>query len=90
MYIHIGGDVSLLKKNIVGIFDMDNTTVSKWTRQFLTLGEADGNVITVSDELPRTFVVTKDVKTKENKIYISPISATTLQKRAEEYGLGEW
>lgn len=87
MYIHIGGDVSLLKKNIIGFFDMDNTTVSKITRQFLQNGEVNGRVVNVSDELPRSFVVEK--KGEETKIYISPISSATLQKRAEEDGIGE-
>ncbi len=88
MYIHIGGDISLLKKNIIAICDMDNTTISKWTRQFLQYAEADGNVINVSDELPRTFIVA-DCGNKNYKIYISPISSATLLKRSEEDGLGE-
>ena len=85
MYIHIGGDISLLKKNIVAVFDMDNTTVSKWTRQFLQLGEEDGKVVTVGDELPRSFIVADDGR--ETKIYISPISSATLLKRADEDGI---
>ena len=89
MYIHIGGDVSVLKKSIIGIFDMDNTTISKWTRQFLKYSEEKENVVNVSDELPRTFIVTENERDKKIKVYISPISASTLQKRAEEYGLGE-
>ena len=89
MYIHIGGDVSVLKKSIIGIFDMDNTTVSKWTRQFLKYSEEKESVVTVSDELPRTFILTENGRDKKIKVYISPISASTLQKRAEEYGLGE-
>ncbi len=89
MYIHIGGDISLLKKNIIAIFDMDNTTVSKWTRQFLQYAEEDGMVVNVSDELPRTFIVADNGKNSSSKVYISPISAATLLKRAEEDGLGE-
>lgn len=87
MYIHIGGDVSLLKKNIIAFFDMDNTTVSKHTRQFLKNGEVNGLVVNVSDELPRSFIIAKSGS--DTKIYISPISSATLQKRAEEDGIGE-
>ena len=89
MYIHIGGDVSLLKKNIIGIFDMDNTTVSKWTRQFLQCAEEEGAVINVSDELPRTYIVADNGRKTSYKVYISPISSSTLLKRADEDGLGE-
>lgn len=87
MYIHIGGDISLLKKNIIAIFDMDNTTTSKWTRQFLQYAEEDGMVVNVSDELPRTFVVADNGMKTSSKVYISPISAATLLKRAEEDGM---
>ena len=83
MYIHIGGDVSLLKKNIIAIFDMDNTTVSKWTRQYLQYAEDKGEVINVSDEIPRTFIITEE-KSNIKKVYLSPVSAATLLKRAEE------
>ena len=83
MYIHIGGDVSLLKKNIIAIFDMDNTTVSKWSRQYLKYAEDKGQVINISDEIPRSFIVA-DTGQKETLIYLSPISAVTLLKRAEE------
>ncbi len=83
MYIHIGGDVSLLKKNIIAIFDMDNTTVSKWTRQYLQYAEDKGEVINVSEEIPRTFIITEE-KSNIKKVYLSPVSAATLLKRAEE------
>ena len=85
MYIQIGGDISLLKKHIVAVFDMDNTTVSKWTRQFLQFGEEDGKVVNVGDELPRSFILADDGK--ETKIYISPISSATILKRADEDGI---
>lgn len=88
MYIHIGGDVSLLKKNIIAVFDMDNTTVSKHTRQFLQNGEINGRVVNVSDELPRSFIIASAPDGGE-KIYISPISSATILKRADEDGIGE-
>ncbi len=87
MYIHIGGDVSLLKKNIIAIFDMDNTTTSKWTRQFLQLSEDDGAVINVSDEIPRTFVIADNGSKTNAIVYLSPVSSATLLKRAEETGI---
>ncbi len=86
MFIHIGGDISLLKKNIIAICDMDNTTISKWTRQFLQFAEEDGRVVNVSDELPRTFIVADNGRKTSSTVYISPISAATLLKRSEESG----
>ncbi|MBE6729240.1 MAG: DUF370 domain-containing protein [Ruminococcaceae bacterium] len=82
MYIHLGQDTVVKKSDIIGIFDMDNTTVSKRTRDFLNKAEKKGRVVNVSFELPKSFVVCK--KEKENFIiYISQLSSATLLKRCE-------
>ena len=69
----------VLDSQILGIFDIDNTTVMKSTRYYLTLAEKTHRVINVSYELPKSFVVTQE--NGEIKIYISPISPQTLLKR---------
>ncbi len=81
MYLHIGQDTVVPQREIVGIFDMDNTTVSKHTRQFLTAAQKAGRVVTVSPDLPKSFVVCVDKAQKET-VYISQISAATLKGRA--------
>jgi len=68
-----------MKKNIVGIFDMDTTTVSKHTRNYLTLAEKSGRVVNVSYELPKSFVVS--VENGNVVVYISQLSSQTLLKR---------
>ena len=35
MYLNIGGDFSVRSESVVGVFDLDNTSCSKWTRKFL-------------------------------------------------------
>ena len=45
MYLYIGNDIVINSKNIVGIFDADNTTISKDTRKFLNLSEKNGQII---------------------------------------------
>ncbi|MBR6533891.1 MAG: DUF370 domain-containing protein [Clostridia bacterium] len=79
MYIHLGGEYVVAQNQIIGIFDLENTTVSKKTREFLNLSEKRNEVINVSYELPKSFVVTS--KNKKTKVYISQISPTTLNKR---------
>ena len=79
MYLHLGEKVMVLDSQILGIFDIDNTTVMKSTRYYLTLAEKTHRVINVSYELPKSFVVTQEKG--EIKIYISPISPQTLLKR---------
>jgi len=81
MYIHIGQNTMLLKKNIIGIFDLDNTSQSFLTRKFLSDAEKAGNVINVSDDIPKSFVVYQDGA--KQTVYLSQLNSTTLLKRNE-------
>lgn len=82
MYIHLGQETVIMSKDVVGIFDLETTTISKKTRDFLEKAEKNGEVETVSYELPKSFIVCSDKKRKQ-KIYISQISSSTLLKRSE-------
>ena len=82
MYLHLGQETVVIQDDIVGIFDLDNTTVSKATRDYLTRAEKEKRVTNVSFELPKTFILTNN-KNEGNKVYISQISSSTLLKRAE-------
>ena len=79
MYIHLGGDFVVAERDIIGIFDLENTTVSKHTRSFLNLSEKRKEVVYTSYELPKSFVLA--TKNNKNKVYISQISPVTLNKR---------
>ncbi len=81
MYIHIGQETVIKKSEIVGIFDLDNTTVMAKTRDFLSKAEKNGQVITVSYELPKSFIICE--KNGKKTVYITPISTSTLLKRNE-------
>lgn len=80
MYIHLGNNTMIKTEEIIGIFDLDNASVSKRTRDFLKKAEKEGIVITTSFELPKSFVVTENEK-KGKKIYLSQLSSGTLLKR---------
>ena len=80
MYIHLGNEMVVSEKDIVGIFDLETTTISKHTRKFLEIAEKQKQVINVSYELPKSFIVTS--KNQDKKVYISQISTITLQKRS--------
>lgn len=83
MYLHLGQSTVVTTKELIGIFDMDNTTIMKSTRDYLTKAEKSGEVINVSYELPKSFIVCTDKKNKSKKVYISQISPSTLLKRAK-------
>ena len=80
MYIHLGQETVVKEEEIIGIFDLDSTTISKHTRKYLNVAEKKGMVINVSYELPKSFIVCN--KNKKSKIYISQISSSTLLKRS--------
>lgn len=79
MYLHLGNETVIKTDDIVGIFDLDTSTVSKHTRDYLSLCEKNKEVLTVSYELPKSFILCDDGK--EQKIYICQLSSKTLQKR---------
>ena len=79
MYIGIGQDTVIKDKDILGIFDLDNTTVSKATREYINTASKNGECVTVSfEELPKSFIVTAD-KNGRN-VYISPFNTSTIFK----------
>ena len=79
MYLHLGNNVSVNGENIIGVFDFDNTTVSKRGRWFLPEAEKKGQVINASEDLPKSFVVVSE--NGKTTVYISSISTQTLLKR---------
>ena len=81
MYLHLGQDTVVNDKNIIGIFDLDGTTLSKHTKEFLKTVEEEGFVKNVSEDLPRSFIVCEI--DSRSVVYITNISSVTLQKRAE-------
>ena len=78
MYLHLGQNVVVPEAEIIGIFDLDNTTGSRITRKFLGEAEKAGRVVSISDDLPKSFVVCNDLE-----IYLSQLSSQTLMKRSE-------
>lgn len=90
MYLHLGQDVMVKKSAILGIFDLENSTVSPLTRQYLAAAEKNGRVVNVSMEMPKSFIVccegdTRSGQEKSCTVYISQISAATLRKRTKYY-----
>jgi len=79
MYLFLGGDVSVWENDVIGIFDMDNTTVAKSTREFLSRTQKEKKVINVTFDLPRSFCLTSE--NGKEKVYIAQLAPATLKKR---------
>ena len=81
MYISIGGDMAVRDRNIIGIFDLDGTTVSEKTVEYLEKTQNQGVLVSVTEDLPKSFLVTEEYGME--KVYLTQLSAATLEKRAE-------
>lgn len=83
MYLHLGQDVVVLSADVIGIFDIENATIRRATRDFLSTAQRAGRVAEVSGELPKSFVVCAGQgKNRKETVYLSQISSGTLRKRA--------
>ena len=78
MYLSIGNDMAVRTSSVIGIFDLDNTTVSKRGREFLSAAEKDGLVVPC-DDLPKSYILTAEYGL--SKVYLTSLSTATLEKR---------
>ncbi len=83
MYLSLGKDMAVRDKSIVGIFDMETTTVAKSTREFLNSAEGEGQVVP-SDDLPKAFVLTTEYGF--HRVHLSELNTATLEKRLLRLG----
>ena len=73
MYLHLGQDKVVSMDEIVGIFDLDTSTVSKATRDYLAKAEKDGCVTNVCTDLPKSFIVCIGRDQKTTRLYFTDI-----------------
>ncbi|RUS48777.1 extracellular matrix regulator RemB [Cohnella sp. AR92] len=76
MYIHLGGEKIIRTSRVVAIFDISIESSSKLSRQFVAQARKNRDVEVIGEEDPKSIVVT------EERVYYSPISTSTLKKRA--------
>ncbi len=79
MYLHLGRGTVVRSATVVGVFDLDTASIAARTREFLRRAEEAGQVVSVSDEIPKSFVVCRE--RGRTTVYLSQLAPTTLQKR---------
>ncbi len=92
MYLHLGGESNLRKSEILGIFDLDTASIAQDTKDYLKKAQQKGELLSVSDELPKSFVVSAQRYSKEKnqterpkqQVWFCQISAAVLKKRCKE------
>jgi hypothetical protein len=78
MYLHLGRDYVLNDRDVIGIFDLETTTLSPRGREFLDRAQREGAVVSLSDELPRSFVL---ADAAVDTVYLSALSPGALARR---------
>ena len=88
MYLHLGQDIVVHMEDVVGVFDLDTSTVEKITRDYLAAAERAGDVIAVTTELPKSFVLCRNRSRPSGRVvYLSQISSVTLRGRSRAPGV---
>ena len=87
MYLHLGNEVTVRKADVLGVFDLDNSSQSHLTKKYLAAAEKAGQVINAAgEELPKSFVLCAEPG-RGQRVYLSQLNASTLLKRSESSGL---
>ena len=76
MYLYLGGDSAVESRNIIGIFDLDNTSWSIHTRRYLSHTEKTGKLRNAAEDIPKSFVVCED----ETVILTQPNTAILVRR----------
>ena len=83
MYLHLGKDTVVNTADIIAILDLESSSMSANTREFLRVTEEEGFVRNVSEEIPKTFIVCE--KDGRSELYVTNISSKAIAGRVEKY-----
>lgn len=79
MFIQITKDKFIRQKDVIGVFDLDTSTVSGVTKSFLSRAEKNNKTVDINI-LPKSFVLSCG-KNKDYKIYFSSNMTGHICKR---------
>ena len=78
MYLHIGNNMNIRTKDIIGIFDTDNATRSALTKIFKK-AELSGSAEAAAEEIPKSFILYR--AGLGYAVCFSPLSVSSLYRR---------
>ncbi len=77
--ISLGRDYVLNDRDIIGIFNLETTTITPRGREFLNYAQKNGAVVSLSDELPQSYVLADGAVV--DTVYLSELSPAALIRR---------
>lgn len=75
MFLFLGGNITVRGDDVIGIFDIEECSVSRITADYLNIVGKKQQIVNISEDMPKSFIVTTD------KTYISNVSHNTIRKR---------
>lgn len=72
-----------MSEDVIGVFDMENTTTEAATRDFLKQKQKEMRVVSLASDLPRSFAVVREAY--GTRVYISGLSAETVARRMNDF-----
>ena len=85
MYLHLGADTVVNTSNIISIMDLESSSISKFSKEFLKMAEEEGFVKNVSEEIPKSFIICEEKG--QSVIYLTNISTKALSGRIKKLEL---
>lgn len=82
MFVKLENGLSVRKKEIIGIFNMDTSTVSPVTRDYIKQANSERKIIYASKRVPESFILA-DNGFFEN-VYMTSFSVDTVLNRTSK------
>lgn len=83
-FIYLGGDTTVYADDVIGVFDIEECSVSRTTAEYLNFCQKKGIVVNVSEDMPKSFIVCT------KKTYISNVSNATINRRGRKKMSKKW
>lgn len=80
VFLHVGNNLTIRTKDIIGIFDADTATVSAVTKKYLSVADEKKAVRFAIDEIPKSFVIYRE-KNGAYRVCFSQLSTAALLGR---------
>ena len=80
-YLQLEKGESIDKNEIIGIFDLDMASMSQNTKEIFRRMEDEKGVISLSNDLPKSFLLTDGEYA--DRIYITGLSTESIKKRLD-------
>ena len=75
MFLYLGGDITVYSDDVIGVFDIEECSVSRTTADYLNSCQKKSQIVNISEDMPKSFIITDKIT------YISNVAHSTIVKR---------